>query len=786
MSADDAGFELKVDRDTYPRPEYRFPNVDIETYAQDSTADFPPSQSAPDAAPNVVIVLMDDVGYGLASTFGGLIETPTFDRLADEGLRYTQFHTTALCAPTRAAMLTGRDHHTAASGVIGEQATGFPGYTGIIPKSCGTIAEILSQNGYATGWWGKNHNVPDNMTSPAGPFDNWPTSMGFDYFYGFIAGETDQFYPQLTRNTTPVEPSRTPEEGYHLTEDLADDCIHWIRTQKSIAPERPVFAYFAPGATHAPHHPPLDWRGRHEGKFDFGWDEYRRRVYERQLEMGVIPKGTDLTERHAEIPGWDEHTDEEKRLFARQFENYADYLAATDHQIGRLVDELESMGELENTLFLYIMGDNGTSAEGTLIGTFNEIHTLNGYQEKIEDLLPHIDEWGLPGSSPHMAVGWAHAGDTPFQWTKQIASHFGGTRNGMAVHWPARLRGAGERRFQFAHVIDVAPTILEVVGISEPAMLGGVPQTPMDGTSFAYTFTSNPEESNHKTQYFEMYGNRGIYHNGWMASCRHGRLPWIGAGSFSWDDDTWELYNIAEDFSQAHDLAAEHPDKLSELQTLFTVEAAKHNVLPLDDRFAERLDVRLRPSYFFGRTHITFPPGLVRLPEGSGPKTNNVDHTVTVPVVIPEGGAEGVLFHVGGDPAGWALFVRDGRLVYHYNFFNLERYEIESDGLVPTGETVLGFEFRSLESVPGGPAEVDLTIDGTKVGHLDIPRQVRARFGVESMSVGINTGSPVVDSYRDKRGNPFTGQIKRVDIDFSSDAADVSPEEKVKQHLGMD
>jgi arylsulfatase len=779
-------FEVQVERDTYPRPEYRFPNLKVETYAADSVADFPPPQAAPREAPNVVVVLIDDTGYGLSSTFGGLIDTPVFDRLGDDGLRYCQFHTTALCAPTRAALLTGRNHHTAASGVISEQATGFPGYTGIIPKSCGTIAEILSQNGYATGWWGKNHNVPDNMTSPAGPFDNWPTRQGFDYFYGFIAGETDQFYPQLTRNTTPVEPPRTPEEGYHLTEDLADDCIEWVRTQKGIAPDRPVFAYFAPGAVHAPHHPPREWRGRHAGKFDFGWDEYRRKVYERQLDMGVIPPGTDLTVRHEQIPAWDEHTDDEKRLFARQFENYADYLAATDEQVGRLVDALEEMGELDNTLFLYIMGDNGTSAEGTLIGTFNEIHTLNGYQEKIEDLLPHINDWGKPGSSPHMAVGWAHAGDTPFQWTKQIASHFGGTRNGMVVHWPARVHGAGERRFQFHHVIDVAPTILEAVGISEPSIINGVPQKPIDGTSFAYTFVTDPEESRHTTQYFEMYGNRGIYHNGWMASCRHGRLPWIGAGSFSWDDDTWELYNIADDFSQAHDLAAEHPDKLEELKDMFSREAAKHDVYPLDDRFAERLDVRLRPSYFYGRTHVTFPASLRRLPEGSGPKLNNVDHVVSVPVTIPEDGAEGVLFHVGGDPAGWALFVRDGKLVYHYNFFNLERWEVESNIDVSAGDSTLGFEFRTLDDVPGGPAELDLLIDGQKVGHLDLPAQARSRFGVESMSVGINTGSPVVESYRDKRGFPFTGVIHRVDIDFVSDVNDISHEDKAKQHLAMD
>ncbi|MFV1963228.1 MAG: arylsulfatase, partial [Acidimicrobiia bacterium] len=456
-------FPVQVDRNVYPRPEYRHRDAKISTTYTDSVADFPPPQQAPADAPNVLLVLLDDVGFGWPSVFGGLVEMPTAERLAGNGLLYNQFHTTALCSPTRGALLTGRNHHTVHTGNIGELATGFPGYDGIIPKSCATIAELLSQNGYATGWWGKNHKVPDNQTSEAGPFDNWPTNQGFDYFYGFIGGETDQFKPALYRGTRAVPVPDTVENGYHIDRDMADDCIDWMRRQKAIAPDRPLLAYWSPGSAHAPHQPPLDWRGRNAGRFDMGWDEYRRQTWERQLEMGVIPEGTGLTERPDEIPGWDDRSDDEKRLFARFAENYADFLSHTDHQVGRMVNALEEMGELENTLVIYIIGDNGSSAEGTLTGQLNEFMGVNGFLPEVGDLLPRIDEIGLPGTSPHYPVGWAWAGDTPFQWTKQIASHFGGTRNGTIVSWPARITDAGTVRSQFHHVIDVAPTILEVV-----------------------------------------------------------------------------------------------------------------------------------------------------------------------------------------------------------------------------------------------------------------------------------------------------------------------------------
>ena len=780
-------FPNRVDRNVYPRPEYRFPDVKIGLTYKDSLADFPKPLEAPEGAPNILLVILDDVGFGWPSAFGGLVRMPTAERLANNGLKYNQFHTTALCSPTRAALLTGRNHHSAHSGTIGELATGFPGYDGIIPKSCATIAELLSQNGYATGWGGKNHNVPDNQTSEAGPFDNWPTSRGFDYFYGFIGGETDQSFPSLYRGTRAVPIPYKPEEGYHLTRDLANDCIDWMRRQKSIAPDRPLFVYFSTGAAHAPHQPPLDWRGKNKGRFDMGWDKYREQIWKRQLEMGVIPKGTTLTPRPKEIPAWDDHTEEQKRFMARQAENYADFLEHTDYEVGRLVDALREMGELENTLVIYIIGDNGSSAEGTLTGVINELMSLNGFQPKFEEMMHRIDEIGLPGTSPHYAVGWAWAGDTPFQWTKQIASHFGGTRNGTIISWPKRIKDTGKVRFQFHHVIDIMPTILEVVGISEPAMVNGVAQKPIEGVSMAYTFVAENAKAPTKryTQYFEMFGNRALYHDGWIACCRHGRLPWINFGSADFSADRWELYNIAEDFSEGVDLSAKYPEKLRELQDLFFAEAARYNVLPLDDRFIERADVTLRPSYFYGRKEVTFYPGMLRLPEGSAPKTHNITHTIAVNAEIPKGGAEGVLVCLGGDAAGWSLYILDDKLVYHYNWFDMERYEVVSKKKVPTGKVEFKAEFINESKIPGGPATVSLFINGEKSGEGRIEKQVRGRFSTESLDVGMDTLSPVSKSYADKRPFAFTGWIEKVRFDFG-DGTDQSPAEKLEMKLKMD
>ena len=772
MSSDTAsnGFPLHQDRYHLPEPEWTFPNARINTYEADSVADFPPMKQAPEGAPNILLVLVDDLGFGWPSVNGGLVRMPNAERVHGKGLFYNQFHTTALCAPTRAALLTGRNHHSVASGNIAEMATGYPGYCGIIPKSTATMAELLKSAGYTSGWWGKNHNVPDNQTSPAGPFDNWPTGRGFDYFYGFISGETDQFYPSLYRGTTAVEAPKRPDEGYHLTTDLADDLIGWLREQKTIAPDRPVFTYFSTGCAHAPHQPPLDWRGRNAGRFDMGWDAYREQVHANQLRMGIIPEGTALTERPEQIPSWDSQPEEHQRLFARQAENYADFVEHCDHEVGRVLDAYEALGELDNTIVIYILGDNGSSGEGSLIGTPNEVMSLNGQQVTIDEAMQFYETWGMPGTSPHYSAAWAHAGDTPFQWTKQIASHFGGTRNSMVMSWPERIKSQGEVRSQFSHVIDVLPTILEVVGIREPVEVDGVGQRPIEGTSLAYTFADADAPGRHETQYFEMYGNRAMYHDGWMASCRHGRLPWETAGTFPWEGDTWELYNIREDFSQSVDLAEQEPERLQALKSMFDADAARYNVLPLDDRFAERLDVTLRPSYYYGRKKVTLYPGMVRQPEGSGPKFIGVPMTITAPITVPEGGAEGVVFALGGDAAGFAVFLWEGKVCYHYNYFGIERYDATAAEALSPGEHTVVVEFAPEAPAPGAPAEVTVLVDGEEVARTRVARQIPLRAGTETFDVGMDSRSPVCNDYEHRGLFEFTGAIESVTFDFGDSA----------------
>lgn len=764
-------FEVHVDRNHLPEPEWSFPNAHVELYATSSKPDFPQVKKAPEGAPNILLVLMDDVGFGWPSVTGGLVRMPVAEKLAKSGLLYNQFHTTALCSPTRAAMLTGRNHHSVATGVIQEMATGYPGYCGIIPKGCATFAELLKQTGYTCAWFGKNHNVPDNQTSPAGPFDNWPTRQGFDYFYGFIGGETDQFFPSLIRNTQPVEPPKRPEQGYQLTRDLAEECMSWIRKQKAIAPDRPFMAYFSTGAAHAPHQPPLDWRGKNKGRFNMGWDKYREIVHANQIKAGVIPPKSTLTPRPREIPSWDSQPKEQQKLFARQAEVYADFLEHADHETGRIVDAIDDLGELENTLIVYIIGDNGSSAEGSLVGTPNELMNLNGRQPTLEDSLAAMDRWGMPGTSPHYAVGWAWAGDTPFQWTKQVASHFGGTRNPMIVSWPARIKDQGKIRSQFHHCIDLMPTLMEVIGIKEPKEVNGYIQRPIEGVSFAYTFDSKSANAPSKRtqQYFEMLGNRAMYANGWIASCRHGRLPWdTGAVPTGFEHDKWELYNIAEDFSQAVDLAQREPAKLRELQDVFMADAAKYNVLPLDDRFAERLDVTLRPSFFAGRDEVTFYPGMTRLPEGSGPKLVGVPFRMKVPVQIPQKGAEGVIFALGGDTAGWCLFLWKGKVRFHYNYFGIRRYDVEAPARLTPGKHVIEIEFTPEADKPGAPARVVMSIDRKKVAKGRIDEQVPQRCGTETMDVGMDCVSPVCDDYAEKGLFPFTGTIDYVAFSFGA------------------
>ena len=621
-----------------PHPEEAFKGK-IGRTAKDSTPDFPKGIEAPKGAPNVLLILTDDVGFGASSTFGGPIPTPNFQRLADSGLRYNTFHTIALCSPTRAALITGRNHHTNASGVITEMATGYPGYNSLVPKSSGTVAQVLRGNGYNTSWFGKMHNVPDWMSSQVGPFDLWPAGLGFEYFYGFLGGDSDQWHPALYENTVPIEPY-LGNPNYILDHDLADKAIHWMRTQHALAPAKPWFLYYATGTSHAPHHAPKEWIAKYKGQFDQGWDKVREETLARQIKLGVVPSNTQLTKRPKEIPAWESLSVDQKRLFAHMMEVYAGALSYADNQIGRVLDELQESGQLDNTLVFFIMGDNGASAEGTMQGTTNEVATAaNGVQETLPYLLSVMDQLGGPLTYNHYPVGWAHAMDAPMQWTKQVASHFGGTRNGMVVSWPARIKDKGGIRSQFSHVIDIVPTIYEAAGITPPTTLDGTPQKPVEGTSLVYSFDDAKAPTRHATQYFELVGNRAIYKDGWMASTTPLRLPWVTSGSEPNPDDfKWELYNVNEDFSQVNDLADKNPGKLKELQDAFDAEAKKYGVYPLDSSFAKRVDPSIRPSLTRGRMEFTYYPGMIRIPEGSAPNFKNKSWALAAEVTIPDKG----------------------------------------------------------------------------------------------------------------------------------------------------
>ena len=593
----------KIQRTVLPVPDLRLSGL-ITYDAKDPDTKFPPIMPLrpPKGAPNVLIVLIDDAGFGSSSAFGGPCHTPTAELLASGGLKYNRFHTTALCSPSRQAMLTGRNHHTVGMGGITEMATSAPGYNSLLPNTCAPLARTLKLNGYSTAQFGKCHEVPVWETSPVGPFDAWPTGGGgFEHFYGFIGGEANQWYPSLYEGTTPVEPRKTPEEGYHLMEDMTDKAIDWIGQQKALTPDKPFFVYFAPGATHAPHHVPKEWADKYKGKFDQGWDKLREEIFARQKTIGVVPRDCQLTPRHKEIPSWDEMPVALKPVLTRQMEVYAGFFEYCDHHVGRLIDSLKKLNLLDDTLIYYIIGDNGASAEGTLRGTFNELLGPNGGAalETPEFLIAQIDKLGGPDSYNHYAVGWAHALDTPYQWTKQVASHWGGTRNGTILHWPKGIRGKGEIRSQFCHLIDVAPTILEAAGLPQPQFVNGIQQHPIEGVSMAYSFNDANAADQHETQYFEMFGNRAIYHNGWTAVTRH-KTPWVFMGEKvpAFDDDVWELYDTNKDWSQANDLSKQMPEKLHELQRLFLIEAAQHNVLPLDDRLGERFnsDMAGRPE----------------------------------------------------------------------------------------------------------------------------------------------------------------------------------------------
>ena len=758
--------------------------------ARDPDTSYPPIEPLrpPAGAPNVLVILLDDVGFGAASAFGGPCHTPTAERLAAHGLKYTRFHTTALCSPTRAALLSGRNHHAVGMGGITETATSAPGYSSIRPNTCAPLAEILKLNGYSTAQFGKCHEVPVWESGPTGPFQHWPTpGGGFEYFYGFIGGEANQWYPSLYEGTAPVVPDRTPEQGYHLMADLADRAISWLRTQKSTAPDQPFFAYFAPGACHTPHHVPADWIARYKGKFDQGWDEVREETFARQKKLGVIPPGCALTARPEEIPAWASTDPHFRPVLARQMEVYAAFLEYADHHVGRVIDALEDMGVLEDTLIYYMVGDNGASAEGSLIGSFSAM-TLSEAPDlnTPEYMMAHLDEFGSPLAYNHYAVGWAHAMDTPYQWTKQVASHWGGTRNGTIVHWPAGIDARGEIRPQFHHVIDVAPTILAAADLPFPTMVNGVMQEPLHGTSMLYSFDDAEAADQHETQYFEMFGNRGIYHKGWTAVTRH-RIPWmVHEKGRPFDEDVWELYDTKNDWTQSRDLAAHLPGKLAELQRLWLIEAAKYNVLPLDDRVVERLDADLagRPVAVEGDRQLLFG-GMGGLPENVVVNTRNKSHAITAEIEVPRSGAEGVIIGQGGITGGFALYAKNGRLRYCYNLLGLQRTYVVADSPLPTGKHQARMEFDYDGGGLGKGANIALFVDGHRVGRGRVERTHSFSFGLSSMTeVGRHRGSPVSGDYS-PIDNTFSGRIHWVQIDLGGADPDhfITAEERF--HLAM-
>jgi arylsulfatase len=766
------------------------PAPGLTTYdAKDPDTTYPPIEPLlpPENAPNVLVILLDDVGFGASSAFGGPCATPTAERLAGGGLRYNRFHTTALCAPTRQALLSGRNHHSVGMGSITETATSAPGNSSVRPNTKAPLAMTLKLNGYSTAQFGKCHEVPVWQSSPMGPFDAWPSGGGgFETFYGFIGGENNQWDPALYNGTTAVEPPATPEEGYHLTEDLADHAVNWIRTQKSLMPVRPFFVYFAPGATHAPHHVPKEWADKYSGEFAEGWDVQRERTFARQKELGVIPADAELTPRHAEIPAWDDMPTELKPVLEREMEVYAGFLEHVDHHVGRVVDAIEDLGVLENTLIYYIIGDNGASAEGTINGAFNEMANFNGMAalETPEFMASKIDELGTPTSYNHFAVGWAWAMDSPFQWTKQVASHWGGTRNGTIVHWPNGIDEPGGLRTQFAHCIDVAPTVLEAAGLPEPTIVNGVQQSPMEGTSMLYTFRDADAAERHDLQYFEMFGNRGIYYKGWSAVTKH-RTPWVmvGGALAAFDDDVWELYDGNSDYSQARDLSAEEPARLHELQRLFLIEAVKYDVLPIDDRGAERLNPELsgRPILIHGNSQMLYA-GMGRLSESSVLNIKNKSFAVTAEVDVPEGGADGVIVAQGGGFGGWSVYVHDGAAKFVYNVLGIQHFTITADRPIPAGTHQLRMEFAYDGGGLAKGGDVTVFYDGEAVGTGRVGATQPLIFSAdETTDVGYESGTTVSPDYT-PQSSRFTGEINWIQIDAGTDDNDhyIDPAERLR------
>lgn len=751
--------------DVLPRPDFHFHGQVGRTYQDSDPAQFPQPVQAPKGAPNVVLILLDDVGFGQFSTFGGGVPSPTMDRLAAEGLRYNHFHTTALCSPTRAALITGRNHHSASFAGITELATGYDGYCCVLPRDCGTIGEVLRQNGYMTAWIGKNHNTPTWELSAAGPFDRWANGLGFDYFYGFNAGDMNHWNPLLFENRDLVPASDDPE--YHLTEDLADKAIAWVRRAKSIAPDRPYFLYVAPGATHAPHQAPQAWIDKFKGQFDMGWDAYREQTLERQKKLGVVPADTDLTERSPGLPAWEGLEPGQKAVYARMMEVFAAYGAQVDAAMGRVIDAVKALPDADNTIILYIAGDNGSSAEGGLEGSLNENLFFNGFPEKWQDNFVVMHELGGPKHFNHFPSSWAHAMNTPFQWTKQVASHFGGTRNPLIVSWPEKIKDRGGLREQFLHVIDIVPTLYEACGITAPRVLNGIPQKDIEGISFAFSFDDGKAPSRRRTQYFELGCNRGLYHEGWMASAPS-FAPWIPTRPTDWSPDkqVWELYKLDGDFSQAHDVAADHPEKLRELQDLWWVEAARYSVLPLDWRGTIRMNAEAmgRPNLVGKRTQVTYYPGMVALPDAACLPMLNKSWKITAQVEVPAN-AEGMIITQGGSEGGYGLYMREGKPAFVYNFLGQERPVFSAEKALPPGKAHIEVRFDYDGGGMGKGGKLTLTVDGNTVASGRLERTVPIQFSIgEGLDIGLDTGSAVDWSYT--LPFRFTGTIDHVDVEI--------------------
>ncbi len=736
----------------------------INLRAKDSKSDFPQPVQAPKGAPNILLVLLDDVGYGATSTFGGPCNTPNFTKLAERGLKYNHFHTTALCSPTRAALITGRNHHSVHTGVIMEAGTGFPGYDSVMQKDTATVAEVLKQAGYGTAWFGKNHNVPDWQTSQAGPFDLWPTGLGFDHFYGFIGGDTNQWRPAVTEGTKPIDPY-LGNPVYNFDYDLADKASKWIAMQKTVAPDKPFFCYYAPGATHAPHHPRKEWVEKYKGKFDQGWDKVREETFARQKKLGVIPADAKLTPRAPGVQAWGDCSTDEKNVYARFMEVYAGFLEQTDYNVGRVVKQIEALGQLDNTLVIYIAGDNGASAEGSLQGLLNEMTFFNGIKEDIKEVLKRAEDIGTWKAYNHYPVGWANAMCTPFQWTKQVASHYGGTRNGMVMSWPKGIQAKGELRTQWHHCIDVVPTIYDIVGVAQPASVNGVTQKPVEGVSMKYTFAEAKVASTRKTQYFEMLGNRAIYHDGWAACTTPVGAPWDpnAPAADVLTGYKWELY-APTDFSQAENLAEKMPDKLKELQLLFYTEAARYNVLPLDNSKTTRLDPAIRPSLTRGRKSFPFHEGQSRIPEGACPDIKNKSWSVTAEVEV-KADTSGMIVTHGGLFGGYALYLEKGKPVFHYNYVDVAHYEVAATDALAAGKHTIKMDFAYDGGGIGKGGTATLSVDGKEVANGKIEKTIPIRIALdEGLDVGEDTGTPVTLKY--DVPFKFTGKIHKVTVEL--------------------